>query len=76
MVRAYILIATQPGRAIEVVARMRGQVGVAQADAVTGEYDAIATLEADDVGAIGALIVERIQRIAGVTRTVTCLAIE
>jgi DNA-binding Lrp family transcriptional regulator len=75
MVRAYVLISTQPGKAMDVVARMNGQDGIVQSDAITGEYDVIAQVEAPDVAGVGALIVEKIQRIDGVFKTVTCLAV-
>jgi DNA-binding Lrp family transcriptional regulator len=76
MVRAYVLISTSPGKAIDVVTRMHGQDGIIQADAITGEYDCIAQIEAQDVAGIGSLIVEKIQRIEGVFKTVTCLAVQ
>jgi DNA-binding Lrp family transcriptional regulator len=76
MVRAYVLISTSPGKAIDVVAKMGGQTGIIQADAITGEFDCIAQVEANDVAGIGSLIVEKIQRIDGVFKTVTCLAVQ
>lgn len=76
MVRAYVLISTSPGRAITVVQQMQGAPGILQADAITGEYDCIAQVEAADVAGIGSLIVEKIQRIDGVFKTVTCLAVQ
>ncbi|HVS42597.1 MAG TPA: Lrp/AsnC ligand binding domain-containing protein [Candidatus Dormibacteraeota bacterium] len=75
MVRAYVLISTQPGKAMDVVSHMSGQAGIVQSDAITGEYDVIAQVEAPDVAGVGALIVEKIQRIEGVFKTVTCLAV-
>jgi DNA-binding Lrp family transcriptional regulator len=76
MVRAYVLISTQPGRAMDVVSHLTGQDGIVQSDAITGEYDVIAQVEAGDVAGVGALIVEKIQRIDGVFKTVTCLAVK
>ncbi len=76
MVRAYVLISTQPGKAMDVVKRMSGEDGIVQSDAITGEYDVIAQVEASDVAGVGALIVEKIQRIDGVFKTVTCLAVK
>ena len=76
MVRAYVLISASPGKAIAVAARMQSQDGIIQADAITGEYDCIAQVEAPDVAGIGSLIVEKIQRIDGVFKTVTCLAVQ
>jgi DNA-binding Lrp family transcriptional regulator len=76
MVRAYILMTLEPGKAIDVVKRLRKESGVTQVDAITGEYDAIAQVEAKDVKGIGALIVNQLQGVSGVVRTITCLAVE
>ncbi|MGA8426765.1 MAG: Lrp/AsnC ligand binding domain-containing protein [Candidatus Dormiibacterota bacterium] len=76
MVRAYILMTLEPGKAIDVVKRLRKESGVTQVDAITGEYDAIAQVEAKDVKGIGALIVNQLQGVTGVVRTITCLAVE
>ena len=73
--KAYILINTAPGKAIEVANQMQKIEGVTQADAITGEYDVIAVVEAETVNQIGNLIVEKIQTIEGLYKTVTCLAV-
>jgi DNA-binding Lrp family transcriptional regulator len=73
--KAYVLINASPGRALEIAQRIQGQPGIAAADAITGEYDVIAVCEAPDVNAIGALIVEKIQKIEGVFKTITCLVV-
>ena len=76
MVRAYVLISASPGKAIDVAGRLKGQDGILQVDAITGEYDVIAQVQADDIAGIGVLIVEKIQRQEGVFKTITCLAVE
>ena len=76
MVRAYVLISATPGKAIDVAGRLKGQDGIVQVDAITGEYDVIAQVQAADIAGIGALIVEKIQRQEGVFKTITCLAVE
>ncbi len=73
--KAYVLINASPGRALEVAKKMHGQTGIAAADAITGEYDVIAVCEAADVSAIGQLIVDKIQKIDGVFKTITCLVV-
>jgi len=87
MVTAYVLINTSPGRAMDVAKRLQGTKGVTVADAITGEYDVIARIEGEDVNdviariegedvnAIGGVIVEAVQKIEGVFKTVTCLAV-
>ena len=74
-VTAYVLINTSPGRAMDVAKKLQETPGVTVADAITGEYDVIARLEGPDVNAIGGVIVEAVQKIDGVFKTVTCLAV-
>jgi DNA-binding Lrp family transcriptional regulator len=75
MIRAYVLITATAGKALEVVSALQGQGGVIQADAITGEYDVIAQVEAPDVPGIGKLIVEKIQSADGVFKTITCITV-
>ena len=73
--KAYVLINASPGRALEVAKKMEGVSGISAADAITGEYDVIAVCEAEDVDSIGQMIVDNIQKIDGVFKTVTCLSV-
>lgn len=73
---AYVLINASPGRALELVKRLRQVPGIRDADAITGEYDIIAVCEAQDLSALGTLIVGEIQKIDGVFKTTTCLSIK
>ncbi len=71
--KAYIMIETQVGKALDVVQALR-ELGMDQsADGVTGPYDIIAVVEAADLGSIGDLIAEQIHTIPGLTHSVTCL---
>ncbi len=70
-----MLIKVARGRALDVAAKIQQVAGVKLADAITGEYDVIASFEAQDFSVIGATIVEKIQRIDGVVKTVTCLVL-
>lgn len=72
MVQAYVLIQTEVGKAAIVADEVRGIPGVTDADDVTGPYDVIVKASADDVDALGKLVVARIQAIEGITRTLTC----
>ena len=77
-VRAFVLIQTEIklAKATEVVTALRQLgPGVKSADGVTGPYDIIAELEAEDLSDIMALIEEQIRTTRGVYRIVTCLAI-
>lgn len=71
MIQAYVLVQVDV-----TVGRTAGQdiasvPGVQLAHIVTGPYDVIVRVEADTMDGLGKLIGE-IQRIPGVTRTLTC----
>ncbi len=72
VVQAYILIQTEVGKAAEVAAAVSRLPGVASAEDVTGPYDVIVRAEAADVDQLGQLVVAGVQRVAGITRTLTC----
>ena len=72
MVEAYILIQTEVGKAATVAQEIAGIPGVTGAEAATGPYDAIVQTKADDVDALGKLVIARIQAVPGITRTLTC----
>ena len=74
-VKGYVLIETQVGKTKEVVEAIRGLAGVASIDAVTGPYDAIAVVEAESASEVDDLILEKVHLIAGISRTVICVAI-
>jgi len=74
-VKAHLLIETQAGKAKEVVKAIGGLVGVISVDAVTGPYDAIATIEGETLNDIGDLVESRIHSIKGISRTVMCVTV-
>jgi len=73
--KAFVLIETVVGRTKEVVTFIKQLEGVKSVDTVTGPYDIIAIVEAKDLNEIGDLVTGKIHPIAGISRTVTCLAI-
>ncbi len=75
-VNAYILIQTEVGRAADVVTAISGLNGVTLAEDVTGPYDAIVRAEALNVDDLGKLVVSEIQKVPGITRTVTCPVVD
>lgn len=72
MVQAYVLIQTEQGRMAEVLSRASEIEGVIEADIVTGPYDAIIRVAADDLDTLGKMIVSELQAVGGVVRTLTC----
>jgi len=72
--RAFVLIETAVGKNKEVVAALSQLAGMKSVDVVTGPYDIIAVVEGKNLNDIGDIVTGKIHPIAGITRTVTCLA--
>lgn len=72
MVQAYILIQTEVGKAHTVAEVVGALPGVVQAEDVTGPYDVIVRAQADTVDELGRMVVAEVQKIEGITRTLTC----
>ena len=73
--KAYVLIEAQVGKTKQVVEAIRKLQRVVSVDAVTGPYDAIAIIQGETLNDIGELIVSKVHPVAGISRTVTCLAL-
>jgi len=73
--RAYVLIEAEAGQVNAVIAVLRDLPGVTAADAVTGPYDIIMTIETPDPRDVGRLVMNEIHGVTGIKRTVTCFAI-
>jgi DNA-binding Lrp family transcriptional regulator len=71
-VQAYVLIQTDVGKAGDVARQTAAIDGVIAAEYVTGPYDVLVRCEATSMDDLGKLVVGSIQRIDGITRTVTC----
>ena len=72
--KAFVLIETAVGKTKDVVGALHGLDGVSSVDVVTGPYDIIAVVEAEDLGSVGDMVTGQVHTIAGIQRTVTCLA--
>jgi DNA-binding Lrp family transcriptional regulator len=73
--KAFVLIETAVGRTKEVASALNQLRGVKSVDAVTGPYDVIVVVEAENLTEIGDLVTNKIHPVLGISRTVTCLAI-
>ena len=73
--KAFVLIETAVGKSKDVVAALSKLEGVNSVDTVTGPYDIIAVIHGETLNDIGDLVTGKIHPIAGISRTVTCLAI-
>ena len=75
-VKAYLLLETQVGKTVEVVKNIRRLQAVISADLVTGPYDIIAIVQGETLSDVGHLITAKFGSINGVTKAVTCAALE
>ncbi len=75
-IKAYVLITARAPQMKETLEKLRASKTLRSAEAITGPFDIIATLEAEDVHAMGKLVAQEILAIEGVQRTVTCLVID
>ncbi len=79
-VRSYVLIQTDVGMARSVSEAIRAMeypgAKVVSVDTVTGPFDVIARIEAEDLDCLGSAVTDAVQRSGGVQHTVTCLAVK
>lgn len=78
-VKGYVLIETEVGTAKAVAEKLttlsHNDARVTGVDTVTGPFDVIAMLQADDLNSLGSCITGAIQTVPGVKRTTTCLSV-
>lgn len=73
--KAYVLIEAESGRVADVLTTLRTIEGMSAVDAVTGPYDIVAVVQTPDPRQIGRLVMNEIQAVEGIKRTVTCIVI-
>ena len=73
--RAYLLVETAVGKTRDVAASLRNLDNIESVDVVTGPYDIIAVISGPDMTVVGNVVTEDIHTVAGVVRTVTCVAV-
>jgi len=71
-VQAYILVQTEVGASVDVVNTIKEIPGVLSAEDVTGPYDVIVRAESASMDDFGRDILNSIQQVSGITRTLTC----
>jgi len=74
--QAYVLIKGAAGSVPAIQRSVSEMDGVKSCMAVTGQFDLVALVEGETHNDLGLLGLNRIQRLAGVLRTVTCNVIE
>ena len=67
-----MLIQTEVGRAEVVAKQLSALPGVSSSEYVTGPYDVVARVEADDETNLRSVVVPSVQQVTGITRTLTC----
>lgn len=73
--KAYILIETSVGESEDVSTALRQLPGVDTVDTVTGPYDIIAVVSANDLNAVGQIVTREVHTVTGIVRTVTCMVV-
>ncbi|MEO0074680.1 MAG: Lrp/AsnC ligand binding domain-containing protein [candidate division WOR-3 bacterium] len=73
---AYILITVAHGTAKKVYEQLSKIKEITHVHAISGPYDLIAMIQASDFNTIGNIIVDKIQPIDGIERTLTCNVIQ
>jgi len=73
--QAYLLINTEAGKALTVLSEIKKVSEIKYAHVVTGLHDVIALVEAESTKALADEIVNKIQKIDGIQRTVTCIVV-
>jgi len=72
VVEAFMLIQTEVGRAEVVAKQIAGLPGVLSSEYVTGPYDVVARVGAENLASLRADVVASVQAVEGITRTLTC----
>jgi DNA-binding Lrp family transcriptional regulator len=70
--QAYVLIQTNVNMAAEVAGRIAEIQGVTMAENCTGPYDVIVRTEARNLDELETMVVAKVRKVEGVTRTLTC----
>ena len=73
--RAYILIETAVGSTSHVADELRKIDQMIAVDMVTGPFDIIAVVEADNLVDIGGIVSTKMHRVGGIVKTITSLAV-
>ena len=74
-IQAYVMIRTRPGTARNVAEAIAKIAGCRSVCTVTGRFDVIALLEAEDLKALSDLILQKVHTINGVKRTETAVVV-
>jgi DNA-binding Lrp family transcriptional regulator len=74
--KAYIVVATEPGKSRDVARQIADLPGVKMADACWGSRDVFAVVEVRESQELNKLVMDQIQRLVGVKETSTHIALD
>lgn len=72
----FVLVITAPAKEHEVYDKLKAVPEVKELYPLFGEYDFIAKIVADDLNALGRVVVDRIRKIDGIIDTKTLTSLE
>ena len=72
--RAYMFINAMRGQSLGLTRQLKAVEGVTSADAITGDYDIVATVEAKDLAELRTTMAG-VQAIDGILKTTTCMVL-
>lgn len=72
-IRAYVLMNLVTSDLSSTMTQLREIKEVKNADAVIGPYDCIAELEAENMDVLGKVVVNKVLKVDGVAKTLTCV---
>ena len=76
MTGAYLLINTASGKDVSALKALKKINGVSQVHLCTGLHDIICYIEEKNLKAMGKILIEKVRGIDGITKTVTCIAVD
>ncbi len=72
-VRAYILMNLATSNLPSTMKQLKAIKGIKSAHAIIGPYDCIAELEAENMELLGKVVVDKILKLNGIAKTLTCV---
>jgi DNA-binding Lrp family transcriptional regulator len=73
---AYVLVNVRAGKGRKVMDLLAKFRNVSEAEAISGPYDLIVSVSGSDYNEIGRFVIEKLQSIEGVEKTLTCNVID
>lgn len=73
--KAFVLISCEAAKVVDATKTLCQKPGIMSAEAVTGNYDIIATVQSSDVEAVAKTVLMEIAGVPGIKSTNTCVVI-